>query len=285
MKKPSTLQIALGVSIALHAALLALRFADPQRFSRVFRDAPLEVILVNAKSNDKPELAKVIAQASLAGGGTLEAGRATSPLPTSALVKAGDAAEDAQHQGEALPPPRERPDQLLVQTEKALATVPPPETSVAAISPAETAEEEKSRQLSRLMAEIEKRVNDDNARPKKRYVSPATREEVYAVYYDALRRKIEDSGTMNFPVMAGKKLYGELTMTMTLNFDGSVLETEIVQSSGNPMLDRRARNIVEGAAPFLPFSDAMRRKADQIVVVSHFNFTRDNSLETRLTQR
>ena len=285
MKKPSTLQIALGVSIALHAALLALRFADPQRFSRVFRDAPLEVILVNAKSNDKPELAKVIAQASLAGGGTLEAGRATSPLPTSALVKAGDAAEDAQHQGEALPPRTERPDQLLVQTEKTPATVPPPESSAAAISPAQTAEEEKSRQLSRLMAEIEKRVNDDNARPKKRYVSPATREEAYAVYYDALRRKIEDSGTMNFPVMAGKKLYGELTMTMTVNFDGSVLETEIVQSSGNPMLDRRARNIVEGAAPFPQFSDAMRRKADQIVVVSHFNFTRDNSLETRLSQR
>ena len=116
-------------------------------------------------------------------------------------------------------------------------------------------------------------------------IAPATREEVYAVYYDALRRKIEDSGTMNFPVMAGKKLYGELTMTMTVNFDGSVLETEIVQSSGNPMLDRRARNIVQGAAPFVQFSEAMRRKADQIVVVSRFKFTRDETLETKLTNR
>ena len=285
VKNPSTLQIALGVSIAFHAALLMVRFVDPQRFDRVFRDAPLEVILVNTKSNDKPDLANVIAQASLAGGGELEQGRATSPLPSSAQVKAGDAAEDAQRQSESQPRQQERPEQLLVHTEKALVAVPPPDMGIPASTPAQTAEEEKSRQLSKLMAEIEKRINEDTARPKKRYVSPATREEVYAVYYDALRRKIEDSGTMNFPVMAGKKLYGELTMTMTVNFDGSVLETEIVQSSGNPMLDRRARNIVQGASPFLQFSDAMRRKTDQIVVVSHFNFTRDDSLQTRLTQR
>jgi protein TonB len=37
----------------------------------------------------------------------------------------------------------------------------------------------------KLLAEIEKRINEENARPKKRYISPATREEVYAVYYDA----------------------------------------------------------------------------------------------------
>ena len=285
VKTPSTLQIALGVSIAFHALLLMVRFADPQRFDRLFRDAPLEVILVNTRSNDKPDLANVIAQASLAGGGELEQGRATSPLPSSAQVKAGDAAEDAERQSESQPQQRERPEQLLVHTEKALVAAPPPDVGIPASTPAQSADEEKSRQLSKLMAEIEKRINEDTSRPKKRYVSPATREEVYAVYYDALRRKIEDSGTMNFPVMAGKKLYGELTMTMTVNFDGSVLETEIVQSSGNPMLDRRARNIVQGAAPFLQFSEAMRRKTDQIVVVSHFNFTRDDSLQTRLTQR
>ena len=37
--------------------------------------------------------------------------------------------------------------------------------------------------------EIEKRVNEENARPKKRYISPATREAEYAIYYDSLRRK------------------------------------------------------------------------------------------------
>ncbi|MDP3617303.1 MAG: energy transducer TonB, partial [Rhodoferax sp.] len=34
----STLQLALGVSIAVHAALLTLRFVDPEAFNRVFED-------------------------------------------------------------------------------------------------------------------------------------------------------------------------------------------------------------------------------------------------------
>ena len=65
----STLQLALGVSFAVHAALLTVRFVDPEGFNRVFQDTPLEVILVNAKSTEAPDKAQAIAQASLAGGG------------------------------------------------------------------------------------------------------------------------------------------------------------------------------------------------------------------------
>ena len=137
----------------------------------------------------------------------------------------------------------------------------------------------------KLLAEIERRINEENARPKKRYISPATREEVYAVYYDGLRRKIEERGTTHFPEAAGKKLYGELTMIVTVNHDGRVLDTEIVETSGNITLDRRAQTIARSAGPFGRFSAAMRRKADQIVVVSRFRFTRDETLETQLTAR
>ena len=282
MKSPSTLQIALGVSIAFHAVLLTVRFIDPERFNRVFQDTPLDVILVNAKSNEKPDKAKAIAQASLAGGGQLEKGRATSPLPASALMELGDAAEDARRKVESM---QEQQTQLLAQIRKALASLPPPDLSTPASNPAQAEREEKRRQLSKLLAEIEKRINEENARPKKRYISPATREEVFAVYYDELRHKIEDKGTVNFPEQAGKKLYGELTMAVTVNFDGRVLFTEVVQTSGNLTLDRRAQSIVSGTAPFGRFSDAMRRSADQIVVVSRFTFTRDNNLETTLTDR
>ena len=58
----STIQIALGVSIAAHALLLTVRFVDPESFNRVFQDTPLEVILVNAKSEEKPDKATAIAQ-------------------------------------------------------------------------------------------------------------------------------------------------------------------------------------------------------------------------------
>jgi protein TonB len=43
--------------------------------------------------------------------------------------------------------------------------------------------------------------------------------------------------------------------------------------------------IARNAGPFGRFSDAMRHKADQIVVVSRFKFTRDETLETKLTDR
>ncbi len=282
MKSFSTLQIALGASVLVHAAVLTTRFVDPESFNRVFPDTPLEVILVNAKSNEKPDAAKAIAQVSLAGGGELEKGRATSPLPPSAFTNFGEAAEDAQRKTEAL---QEQQTQLLVQIKKQLASMPPPGPKLPANDPAQAEREEKRRQLIKILAEIEKRINEENARPKKRYISPATREEVYAVYYDSLRRKIEDKGTSNFPELAGRKLYGELTMIVTVNFDGRILATEVVETSGNLTLDRRAQSIVRSTGPFEKFTEGMRRKADQLVVVSRFKFKRDETLETKLTNR
>ncbi len=282
LKSLTTLHIALAASVAAHAALLAVRFVDPERFNRVFQDTPLEVILVNARSNERPDKAQAIAQASLAGGGEAEKGRATSPLPPSALVEMGDAAEDAQRKVEAM---QQQQTMLLAQVRQALASLPPPDPKQPTDTPNAQAREEKRRQLMKLLAEIERRINEENSRPRKRYVSPATREEVYAVYYDALRRRIEDRGTQNFPEMAGQKLYGELTLLLTVNHDGRVLAAEIVEGSGNAALDRRAIAIARAAGPFGRFSDGMRRRADQIVVVSRFRFTRDETLETRLTGR
>ncbi|AKJ27756.1 energy transducer TonB [Caldimonas brevitalea] len=280
MKKFSTLQIALAISISVHAVLLTARFVDPEGFNRMFEDTPLEVVLVNARSNEAPVKAQAIAQANLAGGGEAEKGRATSPLPPSALTATGDAMEDARKQVEAL---QEQQNRLLTQLKRELAALPPPDPQRDQGTPEHKAQEERRRQLLRMLAEIEKRINEENARPKRRYISPSTREEVYAIYYDQLRRKIEDRGTRNFPEHQGKKLYGELTMIVTVDAHGQVVDTEIVQHSDSPVLDRRAIAIVEAAGPFGAFSPAMRAKADQIVVVSRFRFTRDAALETTLT--
>lgn len=282
LKSLSTLQIALGVSIAAHAAVLTVRIVDPEGFNRVFQDTPLEVVLVNARSNEKPEKAQAIAQASLAGGGEAEKGRATSPLPPSALTAIGDAAEEEQQRVEAM---QEQQMLMLAHLKKTLAAMPPSDPKQQQTNPDATRQEEKRRHLVKLLAEIEKRINEENARPKKRYISPATREEVYATYYDSLRRKIEERGTTHFPEAAGRKLYGELTMIVTVNHDGRVLDTEIVEGSGNLVLDRRAATIARGAGPFGQFNEAMRRKADQIVVVSRFKFTREDTLETRQLAR
>lgn len=267
----------LGVSVALHAAVLSVRFVDPAGFDRMFQDTPLEVILVNAKSSEKPDKAQAIAQFALAGGGDADKGRATSPLPYSALTAVGDDFEDAQRKMDAL---QEQQTQLLAQLRKDIAALPVPDPRKPAQNAQEAAEQERHRQLIKMLAEIEKRINEENSRPKKRYISPATREEVYAIYYDALRRKVEDKGTVNFPEYGGKKLYGELVMILTVNHDGRVLGTEIVQGSGNTRLDRQAQAIAVGAGPFGSFNPDMRQKADQIAVVSRFKFTRDQTLET-----
>ena len=277
----STLQLALGASIAVHAVLLTVRFVDPESFNRVFEDTPLEVILVNAKSKEKPDKAQAIAQASLAGGGEAERGRATSPLPPSVLTDMGDAQE--QESARKIQNLHDQQTLMLAQVKNQLAALPPPDPHEIANKAEQAEREEKRRQLVRLLAEIERRINRENSRPKKRYVSPAAREEVYAVYYDALRRAIEDRGTENFPQAGGKKLYGDLTMLVTVNHDGRVLATEVVESSGNPTLDRRAAAIAKAAGPFGHFNAAMRRQADQILVVSRFRFTRDETLEANVT--
>ena len=272
----TTLQWALGVSAVVHAALLSVRFIDPEGFNRVFQDMPLEVILVNAKSDERPDKAQAIAQSNLAGGGDVEKGRATSPLPYMAMTAVGNDFEEAQRKMEAM---QQQQSQLLAQLRKQLAALPPPDPLKATPSAEQISEQEKRRQLLKLLAEIEKRINEENARPKKRYISPATREAAYAVYYDTLRHKVEDKGTENFPSQGGRKLYGELTMIITVNHDGRVLGTEIVQGSGNATLDRRAEAIARAAGPFGAFNADMRKKADQIAMVARFKFTRDQTME------
>lgn len=277
----STLQLALGLSIAVHAALLTVRFVAPQTFDRIFQDTPLEVILVNAKSREAPDKAQAIAQASLAGGGSAEQGRASSPLPYSALTATGDDTEDAQRQMNQL---LQEQQQLLVQVRRRLAKMPAPDPRQMHQSAEGRAQEEKRQQLIRLLAEIEKRINEENARPRKRYISPATREAVYALYYDRLRRKVEDRGTRHFPEAGGKKLYGELVMILTVNHDGRVLSTEIVQGSGNRLLDGRAEAIARTAGPFGAFGPELRAKTDQLAVVARFKFTREQVLQTQIQE-
>jgi protein TonB len=276
----STLHWALLVSVGVHAAALTLRIVDPVGFDRLFQDAPLEVILVNARSAEKPTKAQAIAQASLAGGGEAAKGRATSPLPPTTQLEMGDAPNDARRRIDQL---QEEQQQLLAQIRREVAALPPPDPKREQGDAQAAEQDERRRQLLRLLAEIEKRINDENARPKKRYISPATREEVYAIYYDALRRRIEARGTRNFPEHRGRKLYGELTMNVTVDSRGQVVDAEIVRPSAQRILDQRALAIVRAAAPFGPFNVAMRKQADQIVVTSRFRFTRDEGLETSLS--
>ncbi len=278
LKQLSNLQIALLLSLGVHAALLTLRVVDPEAFDRILQDTSLEVVLVNASSAEAPTQAQVIAQRNLAGGGDAEQGRATSPLPPAPVNQAGDSLEETQRQIEQM---QLQQMQLLAQMKRELARLAAtdPARPSAQDSPAARAEEERRRQLLDQLAQIEKRINDENARPRRRYVSPSAREGVHAIYYDTLRSRIEDIGTRNFPEDKGVKLYGELSMLLEIDSLGRVVEAEIIQTSGNRLLDRKAQSIVRGAGPYGHFTPQMRAQFDRLVFVSRFRFTREQGLQ------
>lgn len=277
-RRIGTLHWALALSVAVHALLLTIRFVDPEGFERFFADTPLDVVLVNARSNEPPPKAQALAQAQLSGGGDAAAGRATSPLPSAEDTRSGNAAEDA----------RRRIERLQQEQQRLLAQVRSDAAMVLARLPGEggTPEQraEREQQLLRLkqLAEIDQRIQQQNERPRRRYVSPATREVPYAMYYDAMRLRIERRGTEDFPQVQGRKLYGELTMEITVDAVGRVVEAQVLQPSGTRALDERALAIVRAAGPYGAFSAEMRRQADLIVVTARFRFTRDDAVEATL---
>jgi protein TonB len=285
MKRPAphrTLVWTLGVSLGLHLALLTLRFAAPETFNRVFEDTPLEVVLVNARSNERPPEAQALAQVSLAGGGNVtEVRMSASPMPAAFSAEPGTDIAEMQRKIEALKVQQMR---LLTQLKTELADLSRDDSADKSNASDRQVREERKQQLTRQLSQIEQRVEQAQGTPRKRYISPATKETVYALYYDKLRRTIENQGTLNFPEARGEKLYGKLTMVITVSSQGELLNTEVASSSRNPLLDERAVAIVRSAGPFDPFGAKMRRQADQIVVVSRFMFSRDDSLSTRMLE-
>jgi protein TonB len=285
--RPDGLQWGLIASFGFHALaassllIWSLIFGVPD-FARVFQDSPLEVVLVNGRTEEAPTKAQAIAQANLAGGGEAEAGIATSPLQQTPNQIIGDDQTDASKQIEQM---QAQQQQILAQVRREIAAMPVPDPRKSSLSQAEREQEEKRQQKLHLLAQIEKDINEQNARPRRRYISPATREDIYAIYYDKLRHRIEDKGTANFPTLNGHKLYGELTVNLTIDARGHIVDSEIIHSSNSRFLDQRALAIANAAAPFGNFSADMTSKTDQIVVTSRFRFTKTEGMQATMTNQ
>lgn len=272
--------LALGFSAAVHLGLVGFRFAAPQAYNRVFQDTPFQVILVNARSQELPQEAQAMAQVSLAGGGEIPQVRiASSPLLPSMNEDPGMDLSEVKKQIQALKIQQMR---MLSQLKDELAVLTRENQADTTDSLERDVKVQRQQQLARQLAQIEQRVDQTQGAARKRYISPATKEVVYALYYDKMRRTIEYQGTLNFPEVGGEKIYGQLTMVITVDSRGGLLSSEVAKSSGNPLLDTRAVAIVRSAAPFGAFNQKMRAQADQIVVVTRFNFSRDATLGTQM---
>lgn len=272
------LVMALTVSIGLHMTVLAVRFVDPEFLRVRSTDPPLEIILVNAKSDARSGKAEALAQANLDGGGSHEAGRRTSPLPNSLQMRDGDALDSARRLVEQL---EEEQKKLLTALKDSLQMRPLPRKETSADSPQPGASEEETRQqLSRTQAEIAKQVSDYQKRPRKHHFMPSTSEYRYARYVEDWRSRVEKIGNEHYPDEARGKLYGTLRMTVAVRKDGSLVEATLEQSSGSPVLDRAARRIVNMAAPYPPFPPEIARDTDVLEITRTWIFTNDQ-LSTR----
>ena len=268
------MQIAIGLSLMLHAGLLAFRLADPQGFDRLMTQTPLDIILVNARSNaDAPDKPQALAQAHLQGGGDVAQGRAQSPLPLSERQQSGQADDATSTKLRQL---KQQQAAMLAQVKQQLSMNRLKQEATAA----QAAErDQQQRQLLDTLAEIEQRINEQNARPRTRYVSPSTREVSYALYHDRMRRLIEEHGTRYFPQVQGHKLYGSLTLVLTVNARGQVIASQILKSSGQAELDKQALALAENAGPFGPFTNEMKREFDQLAMVSRYTFKRNQTVQ------
>jgi protein TonB len=274
------LVMALTVSIGLHMTVLAVRFVDPEFLRVRSTDPPLEIILVNARSETRPGKPEALAQANLDGGGSHEAGRRTSPLPDSQLVRDGDALDTARRLVEQL---EEEQKKLLTALKDSLQMRPMPQKEAAAEAPAPGSLDEQTRQqLARAQAEIAKQISDYQKRPRKHHFMPSASEYRYARYVEDWRARVERIGNDNYPDEARGRVYGSLRMTVAVRKDGSVAEAAIDKSSGSPVLDRAARRIVNMAAPFPPFPPEIARDTDVLEITRTWVFTNDQ-LSTRST--
>ncbi|NNG23078.1 TonB C-terminal domain-containing protein [Telluria aromaticivorans] len=280
------LTIALGVSVLLHAALLAVRFAAPDAFRHQPADPGLEVILVNAKHANAPAKADALAQANLDGGGTADAGRARSPLPDLRRIENGESVKALQRRIADL----ELQQQNVLTRVQRTSFTASPKTEQDKPDPTRTGADafDTSRAISRAAAEVIERIEDQNKRPKRTQITPSTRQVGYAIYYKEMQKRIEEIGTLNFPQQGGRKLYGELVVYIPIFQDGSIYMKDggprIEQGSGNPALDKAALQIVRQAAPFGGFPANMRTqgKDDLWEVITRFRFTREDKMQAEL---
>lgn len=265
------------VSVLLHGLLLALRFTPPAPLKFAPFDSQIEVVLLNAQTPTRPLKPDVLAQVDMQGGGDHDKGRAKSPLPAEAKVEDGD---DVRRQ-------QRRVAELEEQQRKLLALARGPQTYVEPEkqpSPAVTAvpgadEEEVTKAIARLQAQIDRQISDYNKRPKRLTFGVNALGVSYARYVDDWANTIERLGTQRYPREARGRMYDSMIITVEIDKHGNVVDVIVNKKSRYEVLNRAVKQIVHAGAPYPPFSPEMARDGDILQIVRTWTFT-NGTLET-----
>ena len=278
----ATMQVAVSASIAFHlVAILGLGFNLPRMMREVAPHNMMDVVLVNSKSATKPTKADVLAQANLDGGGNTDKKlRASTPLPA---LDPRDPAPELKA-AEARVKQLETEARELMVKMKSQTAVSPLEQQASAKADSTEARDliERSLEIQRLEAQIQRDMQTYQERPRRVFVGGRAQEYRYAHYIDTWRQKIERIGTLNYPAEArARKIYASLQLTVAIKSNGEIENIEINKSSGHRFIDDAAKRIVRLSAPFEPFPSDVRRDTDVLHITRTYNFTREDELTTQ----
>ena len=270
---------AAGISLLIHAfVIFGLTFTVPDLRGLQNMAPVLDVVLVNTKSQAKPNKADALAQHNLDGGGNTDTKqRATSPLPvitqdtqTTELQQAKKRVAELEREARRL---LARAGTSQVEIAPAKPTPEPTPEKAPVVDGTELMQ--RSLAIARLEAQIGRDWNAYQERPRRKFVGARTQEYQYARYIEDWRQKIERVGELNYPQAAREqRIYGKLVATVSIKADGSLERIVINQSSGNKVLDGATVQIVKMAAPYAALPPDIARDTDILHITRTWTFTR-----------
>ena len=243
----------------------------------------LDVTLVDVANREAPDKADFLAQANNSGGG--ENDKASRPSqPFSGPLPTPTPGVAPQPVDAATPRPQEAtPEKLLTTTGNSRYKVntDTAQREQTPDQPESAAEARRRLEMAQLAAERRNSIDNYAKRPRKKFISSNTKEYAYAAYMRGWVDRVERIGNLNYPNEARRRgLHGDVLMTVTLNRDGSVKGIEVVQSSGQPLLDAAAQRIVRLAAPFPPIP-ADKERIDELNITRTWQFMPNDVLRSR----
>lgn len=93
-----------------------------------------------------------------------------------------------------------------------------------------------------------------------------------AIYLNLWQRKIESTGD-NVISNEENVLNGKVQILASIDLNGNLVNSKILISSGNAIIDSMAIKILEDAAPFSPFNETMSNEYSVLEIVRDWNFS------------
>ena len=243
----------------------------------------LDVTLVDVANREAPDKADFLAQANNSGGGESDKAARPSQLVSGPTPRPTAGVAPQPVEASAPRPQEATEDKLLTTTGNSHYSV---STDSAKLEQTpqdlpESTEVKRQQEMAQLAAERRNSIENYAKRPKKKFISSNTKEYAYAAYMRGWVDRVERVGNLNYPNEARRRgLHGDVLMTVTLNRDGSVKGIEVVQGSGQPLLDAAAQRIVRLSAPF-PALPADKDQIDELNITRTWQFMPNDILRSR----